>query len=71
MLIGPALWILGSAIFAVVLASLIGAPFYAIMLALDGHSALGILLFVGWLVWYRPGKRLLPWLLQGIEFSSL
>ena len=57
--------------FAVVLASVIAAPFYAMILALDGRPVLGILLFVGWLVWYRHGKRVLAWLVQGFEFSSL
>jgi hypothetical protein len=71
MLIGPVLWCLGIAFFAVALASVIAAPFYAIILALDDRPVLGVLLFVGWLVWYRHGKRLLGWLLQGIEFSSL
>jgi hypothetical protein len=70
-LIGPVIWLLGAAFFTLVLASVIAAPFYAIILALDDHPVLGLLLFGGWLVWYRHGKRLLGWLLQGIEFSSL
>ncbi len=70
-LFGPILWTLGLGFFVVVLASVVGLPFFAVIIALDDHSWLGAGLFVAWIAWYRHGKRLLGWLLQGIEFSSL
>jgi len=68
---GPILWMTGLAFFMVVLTSVIVLPFFAIIVGLDDHWWLGMLMFVIWLIWYRQGKRLLGWLLQGIEFSSL
>ena len=71
LLLGPILWTFGLAFFIIVLMSVVGLPFFAVIIGLDDHPWLGLLLFIAWLLWYRHGKRLMGWLLQGIEFSSL
>jgi uncharacterized membrane protein len=54
-----------------VLASIYAPPVYVCTLFIEGHYFGGLALLVGWSFWLRFAFRLLRWMLQGIEYSSL
>jgi hypothetical protein len=56
---------------AAALASLVGPPLYAVFLLFTDQWFLAPLVFVAWLVWLPHGRKLVRWLLQGHEYSSL
>jgi hypothetical protein len=69
--LGPILWPLGVLVLVVALASIVTPPVYVCLLGIEGHYYFASGLLLGWLLWLRFGFRLLGWLLQGIEYSSL
>ena len=71
LIIGPILMPFGLLFLFVVVASILAPPIYVCALLIEGHYFVGPALLVGWLFWLRFGLRLLRWLLQGIEWSSL
>jgi hypothetical protein len=71
LILAPVAWILGLALLVLALAALLGSPFFAIILFLDGHWILGPLVFVGWLAIFRYRAPIMRWLLDGIEYASI
>jgi hypothetical protein len=49
--------LIGSLALLVVLGLTALAPFYALIVLIDGRYALGALVFAGWLIWLRLGGR--------------
>jgi hypothetical protein len=71
LIFGPILMPLGAAALAAVLASIFASPVFIGILFIEGHYFLAPVALVGWLFWLRTGFRLLRWMLQGMEYSSL
>jgi hypothetical protein len=71
LIIGPILMPFGLLLLIAVLASIIAPPVYVLCVSIEGHYIVGPVMFLVWLGWLRFGCRLLRWLLQGIEYSSL
>jgi hypothetical protein len=71
LIIGPLLMPFGLIFLVIVFASILCPPILVCTLLIDGHYFIGPALLVGWSFWLRFGLRLLRWLLQGIEWSSL
>ena len=68
---GPILIPLGFLFLALILASLVLPPVYAVVVTMDGHCVLGPFVCLAWLGWLRFGRGFLRWLFQGIEYASL
>jgi len=62
---------IGVFLLVAVLASVIAPPFYAVILAIESRYITGFVVFLVWLGWLRFGRRLLRWMLQGIEYAGV
>jgi hypothetical protein len=71
LIFGPILMLIGVLVLAAVIASFVAPPFYAFSLAIEGRFITGAVVFLIWLGWLVSGRKLLRWLLQGMEYSSL
>ncbi len=71
LIIGPILMPFGLAFLLLVFASILAPPIYVCTLFVEGQYFAASALLVAWLSWLRSGLRLLRWMLQGIEYSSL
>lgn len=68
---GPILWPLGVLALVGVLASMVSTPIYACVLVIEEHYFFASVVLLAWVFWLRHGFRLLRWMLQGSEYSSL
>jgi hypothetical protein len=71
LLLGPLLGMIGLFALVLVLASLIGALFYAGLCLFTGEVALGVVIAVAWVFARRHLWHRLERLFEGIEYASL
>jgi hypothetical protein len=61
----------GLLLLGAILASFIVPPVCALCLSIEGYYIGGAVVLLAWSGWLRFGCKLLRWLLQGVEYSSL
>jgi hypothetical protein len=61
----------GLASLLLVFTSILAPPVYVCSLFVEGQGPAAFAVLVGWLLWLRFGLRLLRWMLQRGEYSSL
>lgn len=71
LLFGPILMTIGALMLTALIASILVPPFYAVILAMEGHYMLGALVIGTWIAWLPWARRLSCWMMQGIEYSSI
>ena len=62
---------IGLGMLVALIVSVLAPPLDAAILVLDDHYILAFLLVAGWLAWLPLARRLLRWMLQGLDYRDL
>jgi len=71
LILGPVIWILGTALLTLVIAAFFVPPIYAVLAFYTGDWLVGILALITWFVFLHFRRPILRWTLQGIEFGVI